>query len=150
MKKIGKGLAVLVCIVGLIVMFGCAGFQDVVVPCHIDEDAADYAGIPITSYMPWTTIWDARRVDAHMEFAHTITQLTHRRMQEDDILQFDFLRDNLRINLADAAQLQEKLFDPAGPIGMVLPMLFGGTLGALFIPRKREKDLEKQLNGNKI
>jgi hypothetical protein len=151
LRMLGKGLVTLVCVVGLVVMFGCSGFQDVIVPCHIDEEAANYADIPIISYMPWTTIWDARRVDSYMKFNHTVMQVTYQRMQEDDTLQFDFLRNNLRVNLADATQLQEQLFDPAGPIGLLIPTLCAGTLCATLISKPGDKkkitELETKLNG---
>ena len=147
MRKLGKSLVTLICVVGLVVMFGCAGLQDIVTPCHIDKAAIEYAGTEATSYLPWTTIWDSRRVLAYMNYMHTQTQIAYERLQQDDSLTHAFLLNGVEVNLADAVGLQEQLFDPAGPIGLALPMLFGGTLGALFIPRKREKDLEKQLNG---
>lgn len=142
MRKIGKGLVVLVCVVGLVGMFGCSGFQDILTPCHINEAAIEYAGIPGTSYMPWTSVWDASRVLSHMNYNHSVYQISYERMKQDDNLQHSFLYGNLEVNIADARSFQEQLFDPSGPIGLAIPMLFGGTLGALFIntPKKKKEE----------
>ena len=147
MRKLGKGLVTLICVVGLVIMFGCTTFQELVTPCHIDKKAPENAGMEATSYLPWTTVWDARRVFAHLNYMHTQTQIAYERLQQDDSFTHAFLLNSVEVNLADAIGLQEQLFDPAGPIGLLLPALFGGGIGAMFIPRRREKDLEKQLNG---
>ena len=142
LRKIGKGLVVLVCVVVLVVMFGCSGFQDILTPCHIDETAIGYANIESTSYMPWTTVWDANRVLFHMNYNHNVLQISYERMKQDDNLQHSFLCGSLELNIVDAESFQEKLFDPSGPIGLAIPMLFGGTLGALFInvPKKKNEE----------
>ena len=142
MKKIGRSLVVLVCVVGLVGMFGCSGFQNILTPCHIDEAAIEYADIPATSYMPWTTVWDANRVLSHMGFNHSTLQISYERLKQDDSLQHSFLYSNLELNIADATTFQQQVFDPSGPIGLAIPMLFGGTLGALFIntPKKKKED----------
>jgi hypothetical protein len=147
MRKLGKGLVTLICVAGLVIMFGCAGMQDIATPIHIDKAAIEYAGVEATSYLPWTTVWDSRRVLAYMNYMHTQTQVAYKRLQQDDNLTHAFLLNSVEVNLADAVGLQKQLFDPTGPIGLLLPALFGTGIGAMFIPRKRERDLEKQLNG---
>lgn len=147
MRKLGKGLVTLVCIVGLVIMFGCATFQELGTLCHIDGVAIKYAGLEATSYLPWTTLWDAQRIRKGILYNHKLTQMIYQRAQEDDNIEVAYIIESLDTSIMSAEEFKNAVFDPAGPIGLALPMIFGGTLGALFIPRKRERDLEKQLNG---
>ena len=142
MKKFGKALVTLICIVGLIIMFGCAGLQDLVVPCHIDENAIEYSEQKPTSYLPWTTVFDAERIRAYVDYKHLDFQKTLKDMLAGDNLVYDFYTDQLNSSIADARQLQQKLFNPNGSIGMAITALFGGTIGAMFIntPKKKEKN----------
>lgn len=140
MKKFSKALVTLVCIIGLVITFGCAGLQDLVVPCHIDENAIEYSGQKPTSYLPWTTVFDAERIKAYMNFTHLDYQKTLKDMLVGDDLLYDFYTDQINNNLADARQLQQKLFNPNGSVGMAITALFGGTIGAMFFntPKKKE------------
>ncbi|MHA1961927.1 MAG: hypothetical protein ACW99U_17095 [Candidatus Thorarchaeota archaeon] len=133
MKRIGKALVMLVCVVGLILMFGCAAFQDLATPCHIDQEAIDYASIEPTSYLPWPTLWDAQRLRKEILYRHDNLQIVYQRLQEDDSRRVTYIIDSLDTSVAGANEFKEKVFDPSGPVGTLLPMLFGGTIGAMFI-----------------
>lgn len=138
MKRLSRALITLICIVGLVVMFGCAGLQDVVTPCHINEDVIEYSGQGATSYLPWTTVFDAERIKAYADFEHLDLQAFFDTAKAQDRREYTFLTDRLDIGIADARQLQQKLFNPNGSIGMAITALFGGTIGAMFIniPKK--------------
>ena len=139
MKKFGKGLVGLVCILGLITMFGCVGFQDIVTPCHIDVAAIEYAGTTATSYTPYTSVWDAKRVRAYMNYMHVQTQTAYERLQQDDSLSHAFLLNSVDANIADSVQLQAQVFNPAGPIGIALPALLGLGAGTFLINTPKKK-----------
>ncbi len=149
MKRIGKGLILTICIVGLLALFGCSMVQDIATPCHIDKIAFDYGKVEPTSYLPWTTVYDAKRVLKHINYIHQQLQLTYERMKVDDNLRHAFLTGTLELNIADAVQFQQKVFNPAGPIGLGLTTLFGGTIGALFIKRPGDKS-PKELEITKV
>ena len=140
MKKFGKALITLICVIGLIFIFGCTMLQDVTMPCHIEEQAIEYSGVEPTSYLPWTTVFDAKRIRDHIEYQHKQTQLIYKRLQEDDTLKYSFVLDSIQLSLADAQAMQEKLFNPNGSVGMALSMLFGGTIGAMFINTPKKND----------
>ena len=141
MKKFSKALVTLICIIGLVVMFGCAGLQDLVIPCHIDENAIVYSNQEATSYLPWTTVFDAERIRAYMNYKHLDYQKSLKDLLGDDNLQYDFYTGQLNSAIADARQFQQKLFNPNGSIGMAITALFGGTIGAMFIntPKKKKE-----------
>lgn len=140
MKKFSKALVTLICVIGLVVMFGCAGLQDVITPCHIDENAITYSRQEPTSYLPWTTVFDAERIRAYMNFTHLDYQKTLKDILAGDNLLYDFYTGQINSSITDARQLQQKLFNPNGSIGMAITALFGGTIGAMFIntPKKKE------------
>lgn len=140
MKKLGKALVTLVCVVGLVIMFGCASFQDLATPCHINEDAIEYSGQPATSYLPWTTVFDAERIKAYIDYEHMDLQRYFKVTAEEDNLHYNFLTDRVTSSIADAREFQQKVFNPNGSIGIAITALFGGTIGAMFINTpKKEK-----------
>jgi len=141
MKRLGKALVMLVCVLGLIVMFGCAAFQDLATPTHIDQQAIEYPiGFKPTSYLPWTTLWDAQRLRKEILYRHDCLQRVYVRLQEDDTAVVTHILDGLDTSIAGANEFKEKVFNPSGPVGTLLPMLFGGTIGAMFINTgKKEK-----------
>jgi len=144
MKKFGKALVMLICVIGLVITFGCAGLQDLVVPCHINEDVIEYSGQEPTSYLPWTTVFDAERIKAYVDYQHADFQKTLRDCIASDDMKYDFLTGRIELSIADARQLQQKLFNPNGSVGMAITALFGGTIGALFI------NTPKKNNNNKM
>lgn len=153
----GKWLnRIVVALIGAIVVLfvGCSAMMDGVTPCYIDEDAGTYAQEPnLTSFLPYTSLWDAKRIEARMEYAHTLNQLELLRLAEDDDITYSFLKGQHTINIKNAEEFRDTLFDPAGPIGLLLPLIGGGALGALLIPRpgdsKKLRELEVlKVNGN--
>ena len=134
----------------LITFFGCSAMQDAITPCHIEPDAIEYSKEKPTSFVPFTTIWDAERVNYRVDYVHQLTQIACARMAEDDVLKVNFIKDKSTIHLAGAREFQETVFSPTGPVGLLVSGLGFGTLGALLIKRpgdksKKEVDLEKSV-----
>ena len=122
----------------LLVILGCSLVQNSIVPCYIDEDAAAYADAPLTQLMPWTTIQDAERIYARMEYVHQIKQLG-----------YHFLRNSLSAHLADAEQFKQVAFSPSGLLGLLLPAGMGAILGGYMISKPDDKKKITELqNGN--
>jgi len=139
-----KKVIIWVCILGLTIILGCSSFQDAVTPCYISPAALEYADVEPTTFLPFTTLFDARRVDFRVDFVHTVNQTTDR-------LKYEFLKGLSAFHISGAEQLQATVFSPSGPIGLLLPTLMGGTLGALLISKPDDKkkivDLETKING---
>jgi len=131
-------------VLGLTLMLGCSSFQDALTPCYIPPASLDYADAEPTTILPFTTLFDARRVSFKMDFVHL-------KKQTLDNLHYNFLRGMNTFHIAAAEELQAKLFSPEGPIGLLFPTLMAGTLGALLISKPTDKkkiiELEK-INGN--
>ncbi|KKM08284.1 hypothetical protein LCGC14_1725370 [marine sediment metagenome] len=128
-------------ILGLAIMFGCAAFQDAIVPCYISPDALDYADANATTFLPWTTLFDARRIDRFMDFRHLW-------IQAEDNLQYNFLKGLNAFHIRGSEELKTILFSPTGPIGLAFPALAGGALGTYLFSKPKDKrkiaELEKE------
>ena len=124
---------------GLFVLLGCSAFQDTIIPTYIDPAAIEYADANVPLLLPYTTLTDAKYVDAKLDYIHSL-----------DNLEYAYLKDGLQMHIANAEEFKRVVFNPEGPIGLLLPTLFGGTLGALLIPRpKDKKEIENLKNGKK-
>lgn len=141
----------------IIALIGCSSMQDVITPAYIEPEAISYADMnDVPSFMPWTSLWDLKRIEQRMNFNHTVKQIVCDRMKEDDTLGYNFLKGAVAQSIKDAEEFKSTIFSPEGPIGMLLPMVLGGTFGALVIKRpgdKTKKQVEEVLktgNGNTV
>lgn len=134
-----------VLILGLAVLFGCASVQDVVTPCWIPPGAAEYADANTTSILPYTTLFDAKRVQAKMNYVHTVNQVK-------DKLEYEYYTGIQTFHMGAAKEFQAAIFSPTGPIGLLFPTIMAGSFGALFIKRpgdKSKKEVELEENNKK-
>jgi len=146
MSKRTQTIIVSILILGLAALFGCASFQDVIIPCWVPPASVDYADANATSFFPWTTIFDARRISMKMDFVHRLNRL------QDD-LEYGFLKGLNAFHIEAAEELQAAVFSPEGPIGLLLPTIMGTGIGALLIKRpgdKSKKEIELEANNKEI
>jgi len=138
MNKKQKTLTVLM-VMGLAVMFGCSAIQDVLTPTFVDENAAAWANTTTRLLMPYTTLFDAKRVGRAIDYKLTIEKIKG-----------GYYKGITNIAILAGEEIKATVFSPEGPIGLLLPTLFGGTLGAMLIKRpgdksKKEVELEKSV-----
>jgi len=145
MKRL-KILSVIICILGLAILFGCASFQDALTPAHrspvVDAyiDADDVPLPPFKQLLPWwNSLFDLKVIAARIEFIHQYRQM-------DETLRYTFAKNvNLSFTVAGES-LRQALFSPEGPFGLLLPILFTSPLAVLiggrYLKSPREKELE--------
>ncbi|HEC64215.1 MAG TPA: hypothetical protein ENI23_02855 [bacterium] len=114
-------------VIMLTVMLGCASFQDALTPCYIPPETLEYTDAPATTFFPFTTLFDAKRVDFKLDYTYTL-----------QTMKYKYLKGIGTFHRIGAEELQASLFSPEGPIGLLLPTIFGGTLGALLIKRPQD------------
>ena len=136
MNKKQKTLTVLM-VMGLAVMFGCSAVQNILTPTYVNEEAAEWAGVSTKLLMPYTTLFDAKRVGQAIDFKLTIERIRG-----------GYYKSITNLSILAGEEIKATVFSPEGPIGLLLPTLFGGTLGAMLIKRpgdksKKEVELEK-------
>ena len=139
MKKLGKGIITLVCVVGLVAILTGGCFQDLMTPCHINPEVIEYSQQEATSYLPWTTVFDAERIKAYTDYKHIDLQALYDNAKALDRREYVFLTERLDLGIAGARQLQQRLFNPNGSVGMIMTALFGTTIGAMFINTGKKK-----------
>lgn len=139
MNKLQKIIA-WICIIGLTAILGCASFQDALTPCYISPACLEYADAEPTTFLPFTTLFDARRIDMKMDFRYAIGEV-----------EYKFLKGLNTFHTSAAEQLQARIFSPEGPIGLLFPAITGGVLGTYLFSKPDDKkkiaELEKT-NGN--
>jgi len=138
MNKKQKTLTVLM-VMCLAVMFGCSAFQDIITPTYVSPDAAEWAGVATKLIMPYTTLWDAKRIGMAIDYKITIERFKG-----------GYYKSMTNLSILAGEEIKTTLFSPEGPVGLLLPMLFGGGLGAMLIKRpgdksKKEVELEKSV-----
>lgn len=141
-----KKIITWLCVFGLTFILGCSAFMDAVTPCYIPPASLDYINeTDPTIFLPWTTLFDAKQIDMKVDFVHIFNQTT-------DKLNYGFVKGLNTFHIGAAEQLQATLFSPEGPIGLLLPTLMGGTLGALLIskPGDKKKIVELENGKNRV
>ena len=132
MNKKQKTLTVLM-VMALAVMFGCSAFQDVITPTFVSEDAAEWADVPTKLLLPYTTLWDAKRVGRAIDYKVTIERIKG-----------GYYKNITNLAIVAGEEIKTTLFSPEGPVGLALPMLFGGTIGTLLGGAYRQRPKDKK------
>lgn len=139
MNKKLKALIITICAIGLVALFGCSAVMDLATPCHIEPELIEYVDEEPTSYLPFTTLWDADRLSAKFDYLHQVKQIDYQRLAEDDNIFVDYITSVQSKHVVGAKQFQKTVYTPNGPVGLLATTLFGGTIGAILIPRPGDK-----------
>lgn len=134
----------------VVVLMGTSCIQDAVTPMYIDPEVGEYTGEDMTSWMPWTTIWDGDRLAAKMKFLHDSNLIELDRAKENDTRYYGFLNDALILNRADAVAIKGAVFDPSGPLGMLLTGLPLFGLGAMLVRKPGDTKLITELQNKTV
>ena len=138
-----QNLTATLSIFSLLVMLGCATFQAALTPCYVSPAAAEWANTTTNSLFPWTTLFDAQRVEMKLDYTYAMKQTT-------DTLDYEYHKGITRFHKAAGEELRSTLFDPTGAIGLLLPASLAGTAGAFLVSKpsnlKKIKELEDKNN----
>ena len=127
-------------VMALALLFGCSAVQDLIIPTFVSQEAADWAGVPLKLIMPYTTLLDAKRIGAAIDYKITIERFRG-----------GYYKSTTNLSILAGEQIKETVFSPEGPVGLLLPTLFGGFLGSMLVKRpgdksKKEVELEKSVS----
>jgi hypothetical protein len=147
-------ITVIIIVSALLIGFlGCSAMLDGVTPCYIDPAIGEYTEADMLIFTPYTSLWDAKRLNAALDYKHILNKTELSNLLEKEGLEHKFLSDSLMVSMAGAKEFQDTVFNPSGPIGLLIPTLFGGVLGSLIISKpgdkKRIVELETKLNDTK-
>ena len=152
MRKLVSLLLVLGVVVCVGVM-GCSDMMDAVTPCRIPKKTQEYLGID----KPITSLLDARDLALDVDIQHHWAQTAALRFIEDDSIKYEYAKE-IRASIVSSKEFQDAIIgSPDQPFSVTGILAGAGLLGvgARFLPRKREKELETKvveletkLNGN--
>ena len=111
----------------LVTVLGCSLFVDAITPCYIPPELAKVIDESPTSFLPYTTVFDAQRM----------------------LRKINYLTEGLVIGVGAARELQSNVLNPTGPLGL---LLVGGpalTIGALGISKPKDKKKITELQNGK-
>lgn len=126
----------------ILVILGCASFQAALTPCWVSPAAAEWANTKTTSLFPWTTLFDAQRVEMKLDYVYTMKQIT-------DTLDYEYHKGITRFHKAAGEELRAALFDPTGPIGLFVTTTLGASAGGLLLSKPTDRKKIKQLEAEK-
>ncbi len=137
-----KKLIVWLCVAALTIILGCSVIQDAIVPAYIPPTTLDYVGEDDgTSFFPWTTLFDARRIDMKTDFVFALKKIKH-----------GYIKGINAFHITASEQFKAMIFSPTGPIGLLIPAITGGVLGTVLLSKPEDKkkinELEKKVNGS--
>jgi len=138
MKKLLKTTAIV--LIGLIALtfVGAGCIQDAVTPTYVDQDAAEWAGVPTKLFLPWSTLWDAKRLANAIDYKLTIERIKG-----------GYYKSITNLSVLAGEELKNTVFAPDGLLSLL--MIGGPTLalGAYGISKpKDKKEIERLKNGN--
>jgi len=134
----------------LVGFLGCSAFQDAFTPCYIDPNQISYAETDATTFLPFTTLWDARRIGLKTDYMHLVKQTEIERLGVVDTMHYTFLKNVQAIHIAGAEQFQQAVFSPSGPLGLLIPTILGTTVGAFLISKPSDKKRIAELQAEVI
>lgn len=127
-------------LVGAIVLLfiGAGCIQDGVIPTYVDEDAAKWANVPTKLFLPYTTLWDAKRVMYAIDYKLAMERMTG-----------GYYKGITNISIMAGEELKATVFSPDGILSMLMiggPMLALGTYG-ISKPKDKKRIVELEKNG---
>lgn len=141
-QKLLTGIMALI----LLVFVGSSCVQELVIPAYINQEAADWAGVPTKLINPfYPTLADAKRVMVAIKFKIALEKI-----------KAGHYVNITNLSILASEEIKAIAFDPQGPVGMIVPLLLGGTWGGMLggaykqrpKDKKRIEELEKT-NGSK-
>jgi len=144
-KKLLSTLGITLVSVFFVILLGCSAVMDVVTPAYINPKVAEYAEESLTVFTPYTSLWDAKRIDDKLDYMHLVKQASLKKLAEDDNRAYAFYNDSIDISIAGGEEFKGNVFSPTGPIGILLAGIPGFTLGWLGLSKPSDK---KKLNGS--
>ena len=118
---------------------GAGCIQDAVTPAYVSEDAAEWANVPTKLFLPYTTLWDAKRVANAIDYKFSLERI-----------RCGYYQNVMNISILAGEELKGTIFSPDGFLSL---LLVGGpfcALGAYGISKPKDrKEIETLKNGNK-
>ncbi len=139
MKKLLKTTTIMLVGIISLVFIGAGCVQDIITPAFIDQDAAEWANVPTKLFLPYSTLWDAKRLAGAIDYKLTIERIKG-----------GYYKNITNLSILAGEEFKNTVFAPGG---LLSTLMVGGPFlaaGAMFIPRSKDrKEIEELKNGKK-
>jgi len=141
-KKLKKLLQTTVMVLAgimALVFVGAGCVQDAVTPAYVSEEAAEWANVSTKLFMPYTTLWDAKRLANAIDYKLTIERIKG-----------GYYKNTTNLSILSGEELKNTIFKPDGLLSLL--MIGGPTFAAgsyLISKPKDKKEIEELKNGGK-
>ena len=132
---------VIVVLVGSVslIFIGAGCIQDLVTPAYVDVDAAEWANVSPNLFLPYSSLWDAKRLANAIDYKLTIERIKG-----------GYYKNITNLSILAGEELKNTVFAPDGLLSL---LLIGGptfAMGSFLISKpKDKKEIEELKNGNK-
>lgn len=138
MKKLLQTTIIVLAGIIALVFVGAGCVQDVVTPAYVNKDAAEWANVPTKLFLPYTSLWDAKRVAGAIEYKFSLERV-----------RCGYYQNVMNLSIVAGEELKSVVFNPNGILSLLMvggPALALGTYG--ISKPKDKKEIEKLKNGN--
>ncbi len=138
MKKVVQTTVIVLAGIIALTFVGAGCMQDIVTPAYISEDAAEWAGVPTKLFMPYTTLWDTKRVAYAIDYKITIEKIRG-----------GYYKNITNISILAGEEFKGVVFNPNGLLSL---LMVGGpmcALGAYGISKPKDRKIIEELKNGK-
>ena len=132
MKKLLQTTVIVLAGLIAVIFIGAAGCQDIITPAYVDKDAAEWANVPTRLFLPYSTLWDAKRLSNAIDYKLTIEKIKG-----------GYYKNITNISILASEEFKDVVFNPNGLLSL---LMIGGpmcALGAYGISKPKDrKELE--------
>lgn len=138
MKKLLQTTIIVLAGLIALVFVGAGCVQDIITPAYVDKTAAEWANVPTKLFLPYSTLWDAKRLAGAIDYKLTIERIKG-----------GYYKNITNLSILAGEELKNTVFAPDGLLSL---LLIGGptfAAGSFLISKpKDKKEIEKLKNGN--
>lgn len=137
MKKLLQTTIIILAGIISLVFIGAGCIQDIITPAYVNVDAAEWADVPTNLFLPWSTLWDAKRLSNAIDYKLTIERIKG-----------GYYKDITNLSILAGEDFKNTIFAPDGLLSL---LLIGGptfAAGSFLISKPKDrKEIEVLKNG---
>ena len=137
MKKLLQTIVIVLAGIISLVFIGAGCVQDIITPCWVNPNAAEWAGVPTKLFLPYSTLWDAKRLANAIDYKLTIERIKG-----------GYYKNITNLSVLAGEELRNTVFAPDGLLSL---LLIGGptfAMGSFLISKPKDrKTIEELKNG---
>lgn len=134
MNKKQKLLTVIMAAI-LLLFIGSSCVQDLMTPTYVDKDAAAWANVPskLFPWMPWASLWDAKRVGLAIDFE-----------LKKKMVEAGYYKNITNLSVIAGEEIKAVIFKPDGAIPLLMSGFGFGTIGTVLGGAYKQRPKDKK------